>query len=288
MPVKYFLLALLLCICISTQAQTTLPEFAPHGATWIYETVDYSSNPLYGDHYLATLTVLDSDDVIAGKTCRVFLYQNGYRFFAYRDSLKIYLNGSATSQVWELLYDFGWPVGTVINTPGAYNGSQSTVLRSFDTVINNDTLPALYLSSWPSLVIMNIGTPRNFFIPETNFIPEAGPPSIRCYSDTVLGTIEAPGVVVCDTNFHTGIAQVNNKQEVQLYPNPANDEVHVTGITSNDILSAEIIAADGRIVKNTVTPNASIALDGIANGLYIVVLHMKDGTMTNRKLAVQR
>lgn len=274
-------------------AQSALPEFAPHGATWTYEYIDFSSNPS-GDHYLDIFTVADHDTVVAGKTCRIILADTTQFMYVYRDSLKLYVYRVGSSTNWSLAYDFGANVGDTLRMHDlAYfnNTYPYIVTAKRDTVLNGDTLPMLILGRQaviPTIVaVMNIGALNTSFLPDIlqSMIPEFGGITVRCYSDTVLGSVKAPGVVNCDTNFHVSVPVVTASNDILFYPNPATNEVH---LTNPQLLSAiEILSVDGRTMKRVTAPENDVQLN-VPGGIYAVILHLKNGSTITKRLTIQQ
>ncbi|MDR3682017.1 MAG: T9SS type A sorting domain-containing protein [Flavipsychrobacter sp.] len=289
----YIIIFLLLASCTYCNAQTTLPEFGPHGAVWMYESIDKSTAPYA--HYLDSMTVLNHDTTIAGRTCRIFALDGITQFYAYRDSLKIWGYPAFGPTSWTLLYDFNWDSGKIVALHNIHDFTDTipaVVFNKSNIIVNVDTLPVLILHtttySSTFIVILNMGCINNTFIPNLGpYIPEFGGLALRCYHDTVIGTYKAPGVVVCDTDFHVGIPTILSPNTVQLYPNPATNEVRLLNAGGN-MSFIEIHTIDGRIIKTIATPPETILLDGIADGMYIVGIHLKNGSVVSKKLVVQR
>ncbi len=297
---KYFLIALLSLLSTYSYAQSALPEFAPHGAHWSNQT--YITDATVPDSYLQFWDVANVDTVVEGKTCRMFIQKNIVQYFAYRDSLKIWVHVNNPSQHWQLLYDFGWATGTQVimpvigyyfdfaNTNNTFDTLPQTIIRTGDTVINGFTLPILETNgitypNYGSVIIMNIGWTSNFLVPSTNVSSETTTPFLRCYHDGVIGQLKAPGVLICDTVPAASVPIVTAANEVQLYPNPATDVVHYT---VNNVLSLNVLSIDGRVIQTIAAPTNTIAVTNMVDGVYLVVFHLKDGSALTKRLIVQR
>jgi hypothetical protein len=292
-----FLFFLIFCIYSCCTAQSTLPEFAPYGAHWTHADYDESTYP--ATISLKKLIVLDHDTIVDGKLCRIFVTDNIIQFYAYRDSLKMWIHLNAAQQTWKLLYDFGWPVGQNVTIPViGYNAGDTlnvTVQSISDTIISGYTLPTMQLhvqGSYNLMVVLNLGGINNYFLPQLHmvYIPEdAEIYAFRCYMDTNLGMVKQPWVVVCDTvTPKVRIPFLAKNNSLQLYPNPASDMIHIQIADNTAVFQADITLLDGRIIKRITQPKQGISLDGLLSGMYLVVMHLQNGSITTRKLVVQR
>jgi hypothetical protein len=72
----------------------------------------------------------------------------------------------------------------------------------------------------------------------------------------------------------TGIGQVNNLQQVMVYPNPVSDQLHVS-FTPNTVFKATIYDITGRVVNMEKVSDGAIAVKSLAPGTYI--LQIKNG-----------
>ncbi|AZA82848.1 hypothetical protein C1637_18130 [Chryseobacterium lactis] len=66
------------------------------------------------------------------------------------------------------------------------------------------------------------------------------------------------------------------KNEVKVYPNPFSDTLNISDISK--VKSVSIIDVAGRVVKTIETPSSVLQLRDLKEGMYLVVLNMKDGT----------
>ncbi|ASK32460.1 hypothetical protein CEY12_21285 [Chryseobacterium sp. T16E-39] len=67
-----------------------------------------------------------------------------------------------------------------------------------------------------------------------------------------------------------------NKKEITIYPNPFTDSINISDI--DKVKSISVSDMSGRLVKTIDNPGSVIYLTGIQGGLYLVTLHMKDGS----------
>ncbi|HRH71213.1 MAG TPA: T9SS type A sorting domain-containing protein [Flavobacteriales bacterium] len=95
------------------------------------------------------------------------------------------------------------------------------------------------------------------------------------YFDYNPPVITEPSVLVAE--FSTGV--LAQEQEVmRLVPNPVSDELRISA--NSNIASLRVIAADGRevLTRSVRTANASIAVDRLQAGAYLLIATFTDGT----------
>ncbi len=76
--------------------------------------------------------------------------------------------------------------------------------------------------------------------------------------------------------------EVNNKLELQIYPNPTNDVVQIK--SKMDVLSVEIFDTTGKLIKTSLVKNQSISIKGLEKGIYLLKLNFSDNTAVTKKL----
>jgi len=89
---------------------------------------------------------------------------------------------------------------------------------------------------------------------------------------------------VTDTNKLTPA-----QDDIRLYPNPANESVYLKIPQLEEFITINITDASGRIVSKiqTNTAETEINTSGLANGIYVVVVSLRNETIT-KKLQVLR
>ena len=72
---------------------------------------------------------------------------------------------------------------------------------------------------------------------------------------------------------------------ISIYPNPANDKLQITGVTSGTV---EIINTKGQIVTSLTAADTKTAIDisGLSDGVYIIKI-MTDQGIVVKKLIKQ-
>ncbi len=69
-----------------------------------------------------------------------------------------------------------------------------------------------------------------------------------------------------------------DRQFVSTYPNPTESSVRWNGISAQTV---EVLDNTGRVVVNATQPNGSIDVSHLAEGVYIMMLHVEDGVYTS-------
>ncbi|CAN0491744.1 unnamed protein product, partial [Laminaria digitata] len=113
------------------------------------------------------------------------------------------------------------------------------------------------------------------------------------YSFVVLETNGASGSIAFDDVYYSGgsglSADALNWTELLIYPNPANDRLHLSGLKKDEKIGIQLLDQQGRIVLEKVTnytDGYSLALSGLANGLYIVQVRT-DQQLFSKKILIQ-
>lgn len=83
---------------------------------------------------------------------------------------------------------------------------------------------------------------------------------ISAYDASLLGTSEVAA----------------SKNTIKVYPNPFADVLNISDVSK--VKSISIIDLSGRIVKTIDNPSSSLQLGDLKEGMYLVTLHMKDGS----------
>ena len=86
----------------------------------------------------------------------------------------------------------------------------------------------------------------------------------------------------------TSIAENNISASINLYPNPANEYIHVdlTQLEMN-VVSMQIINASGSIIKSTdFTGNTTNRIDigDLHSGLYYMIIELENGSITSKRV----
>lgn len=89
-----------------------------------------------------------------------------------------------------------------------------------------------------------------------------------------------------------GIKEVRNSVKVTMYPNPANNEITVAlSIAESPIETIRIMDVTGRVVKevnNVYLHKATVDINDVNNGVYMVTLTLANGTESAKRLVVAK
>ncbi|WP_083997446.1 T9SS type A sorting domain-containing protein [Chryseobacterium angstadtii] len=73
-----------------------------------------------------------------------------------------------------------------------------------------------------------------------------------------------------------GTSEVNKEDKLKAYPNPFAETLTISDISK--VKSVAIIDLSGKLVKTFDSPSATLQLGDLKQGMYLVTLHMKDGS----------
>ncbi|HMC96285.1 MAG TPA: T9SS type A sorting domain-containing protein, partial [Flavobacteriales bacterium] len=75
----------------------------------------------------------------------------------------------------------------------------------------------------------------------------------------------------------TGLHPASRADQISIYPQPANDVLRIR--TDRQVLSAQIMDANGRLVHEQARPNGTLDASGLANGTYVLQLRTAEGLL---------
>ncbi len=105
-------------------------------------------------------------------------------------------------------------------------------------------------------------------------------------TDTATATF-----VICKPTATTGIATTGNTDEINLYPNPAGNELNIVYNSAADIKTVSIYNMIGtvqNVYKTTADTGTALNLDNLSPGVYLVRLMNSNGDIvTTRKFTRQ-
>ncbi len=90
----------------------------------------------------------------------------------------------------------------------------------------------------------------------------------------VTATVDA---VACLGTAETGV-----KENVKIHPNPFTEVININ--KSELVKTAKVIDVSGKLIKTIDNPQSTLNLQDLSEGLYILVLQMKDGTQQSIKI----
>jgi hypothetical protein len=246
---------------------------------------------------------------IAGGQCRDIVTQNDYAFAAHEGGLKI-INITNPSNL-QLITSIGSGYNSIdINGNQIYLGKSSGGIDVFD--ITNPTNPSpafsipnsggtawdlkynenhLYLSTNSNgLYIYKLEA--NTGIAMANFPNNGNGQSFGvCLQDSLIllsGLINGVAVLHYDSTGTVGIDNLSSTDQINLYPNPANDFVFVE---SNDLKlnNIRIFNIKGNLVRqiDLISSNEKIDISNLAKGQYVLTFETNDNIITKKVFKVE-
>ena len=294
------LIIVLLTATICSQAQV----WAPAGATWHYDWVEFAT-----DGYAKIVYVKDS--IVDGKLCKVLqaerhtyswtthTYTNsilGYEYTYLENNVVYYCRYGTFFK----LYDFSAQAGNSWVVAGWEQGNPCDSLGSIlvdstgMATINSFSLKYLKTSpgqnsewGFDDKVVERLGSFSYMFPSPLCAVDIPGPGQLRCYYDNEFGLYQRSGnPPTCD--YITG---VENKDpllnQIRIYPNPVLTEVTIEmNKTSTKDYLIEISDIMGRIVKrfNINKEISTIDFRDLKDGLYFLKIVGSNGCHVNETL----
>lgn len=276
---RTFLILTLFFSLTTLSAQT----WAPVGAKWTYS---FSSWSFPFTNSPRTIECV-GDTVLQSKTCRIiqgylvcsfvadtsYLYYENDKIFMYIDSVVGF----------HTLYDFTASAGNswTIIAPGHQVGDTSViVVDSVGTkIFSGDTFSIQYVHNlneydrwvFPGAIIKDIGNSWCFFPLYSTCDPWTGP--IRCYEDSTRTIVFSS--LTCDTILHYSVNEYTVNDQMEIYPNPATNELNIkTNNQNSNEFSIDIFSSTGKrqISITGIKNNFVIDIEQLSQGLYFVRL----------------
>ncbi|MEJ5052603.1 T9SS type A sorting domain-containing protein [Chryseobacterium culicis] len=160
------------------------------------------------------------------------------------------------------------PTGSSFNPQiGLFGGScgNLTCVKTVDSFFGGYTETLSYDTVAGTVYYVNVGNQHN---------------SIDNMEDVFTITIQREG----DVSLNTSEAS-NRKEDIDVYPNPFKEVLNIS--KADKVKSVSILDSSGRLIKTIDTPSSSLHLGDLKQGVYLVVLNMKDGSKQTVK-AIKR
>ncbi|MBV6484616.1 MAG: hypothetical protein KFKLKKLM_01126 [Flavobacteriales bacterium] len=260
-------------------------NWAENNAVWHYEQINIQ--PPFDEDYNKFSTI--GDTLILGEPAKIILEERvtlndtvANEIFMKSDSNRVYLFDSISNS-FKLIYDFGALPGDTIEVFCPERLLDSTVTIVVDSVstinINGSILGVqhvrpLYFGGYYDMsgtIIENIGWTGFMFPLSTLADPPYGG-ELRCFQDDVIGFYK-PSVVDCDY-LETGIESINNSNNINIYPNPANDVINVSVAKELDLKNVALTLVDisGRTVltQTIKSTETTVDINYLQKGVYLL------------------
>lgn len=94
--------------------------------------------------------------------------------------------------------------------------------------------------------------------------------------DNVLTPDVNQSVLVIEGAHPLGLLEVDGKK-VELYPNPANEQLSIKNLNTEDVALIKIVDVQGREIMTLNQPAATLNISSIQSGMYILQIDLKNG-----------
>lgn len=95
--------------------------------------------------------------------------------------------------------------------------------------------------------------------------------------------LNSAGMLTAHFEKLSSVAESEEKSPIIVCPNPANDEVSITGVELSVLSSVQILDLQGRILYSY-PASTVVSLEGLNPGMYILLIHYRDGKSVKKKL----
>lgn len=104
------------------------------------------------------------------------------------------------------------------------------------------------------------------------------------YNLKVNSGCESPRMMVTATvnSNCLSTSEVKGKDVMKVYPNPFTDVIHLD--RPEMVKSIQVTEVSGKLIRQNIQAEPVLKLDGLSQGLYMLVLEMKDGTKQSVKI----
>ena len=208
----------------------------------------------------------------------IYIHGQGVLLGAYRnEDNQVYYckwNGSGYDEE-VLLYDYDLEEGDYFNE----NDPHPMIVTDISTIIDNNGVERkkyefefIGLDEETEFWIEGVGSSKGF-VNSGNYTPTSDGAifHLLCYHVDNNVVYVNPAYNACDID---DIDESNIKNSISIYPNPANEQIHLEGLVEESEISH--YNAFGVCVKTlTLNGNEEIAIDDLAAGLYLLRINKK-------------
>jgi hypothetical protein len=270
-------------------------NFGSIGTQWYYSEHASGAAPPNSE-YLHLQSVADTviDGVTTHKILRTYYKHNGDTvtfnpIYVYEQSDTAFMYNFQMSQ-FQTIYIFNAQQGDTLTLdiveplPWITDSTYRLVIDTVETVI----VDGISLKKYRTIALdefqfynggyfMDRIGGLDWFFPRATIIPEAGGP-IRCYSDNQIDTSFQS--VACDYRLITSISEINANYRIYIFPNPFQNELTIQ--SEQPIEQIELYDFTGRRILSS--RQATLNLENINNGVYILTIYLKSGQRLDRKI----
>jgi hypothetical protein len=279
-------ISLLLTLSVTSFKAYSQTEWAPIGAKWSNEYDSWEWDPPHKTFWTFTSV---KDTLVNNKQCRKIIRNSNSFFLMYSENEKVYY--SVNDTFW-LLYDFSLKAGDTLIIPklnryyGEFNSTIKTkyIIDTVDSIkisgkmlkrqnlhfiedSDNERDSHKYIDGY---IIEKIGCISYMFGYQKIMFDE-WPDHLKCYQDSdIFYRVRSD----FNCNGLDGISEIEKQNELQLYPNPVNDEL-VLNYSGTKPFNIEIVNSLGiKIMEqnNQPTDPCNINTQNYPKGIYYLIL----------------
>lgn len=161
--------------------------------------------------------------------------------------------------------------GSLTTPLGTYN-----VLRAEETIVRYDTTDAYLFGTWNDAIITSADSTTGY----SWWANGVGFPLVSIKLDSMSNIKQTQWLQALPA---VGISEQTNATTVNVYPNPAQNQVNFT-VEANKIGAIQVLDITGRMIDYIVVSNDNVAINTslFANGVYSYALVGKDNVILNR------
>jgi hypothetical protein len=97
------------------------------------------------------------------------------------------------------------------------------------------------------------------------------------------------GILKSAVISEVGIQEVKEEVTLTMFPNPAREVVHISA-EGKDISQIKIIDLTGKVIIGNMidlSEDADVYVNELAPGMYTVIVHLSDGSISTEKLTIK-
>ncbi len=161
--------------------------------------------------------------------------------------------------------------GTLTTPLGTYN-----VLRSKETIVKHDTIDAFVFGAWVTEVSVSADSTTGY----TWWANGIGFPLVSIKLDSLSAIKQVQWLQALPV---VGINEATASAQVNVYPNPAQNEI-TFAVEASKVSSVQLLDVAGRLIDTfTISgDNTSVNISNYANGIYSYAIIGKDQGIINR------
>ncbi|MBP7808751.1 MAG: T9SS type A sorting domain-containing protein [Bacteroidia bacterium] len=283
------------------------------GATWHYTHNTAPSSSAY------TRLNYIKDTLISSKNCnKISYYTQGHNFsipFAfYGPYIYTHVNGNVvyiqdvtgTTTNFDTLFNYGANIGDSWHlTPKSFTNcakSKVTVTDTGHVFIQSQYLKWLkvsvgrYAFNMPTpffftdTIFERLGCVQYYFYNPQDVCPtqtdsdKGGP--LRCYDDNQISGYKR--VTVACNYFVTDVEENNNNLTIVIYPNPASENIFLSGAQVNNIDEVRIKNILGQEIKTKILRSGEVInISELQNGIYFLEIYRNNKLISTKKISKQ-